>query len=275
MVGVAFRLSAGARLRSVAVAGLLLLVSACGSPAVFVTGLPGVTPATPPPAGRVLWTGDATTGDLSQYQKTPWNIVAGDPPAVVPDPDHEKKASIRFSIGGTSSTADGICCGSRAEILPAFPDLREGDDLYFRFSTMLAPGFPTDAVWQVITQFKQNFDGSPPLSLNVEQGQYRVEGGYGYPGGSRQFIANLGEASTGVWVSWVMHVKFSTDPRVGFVELWKDGAVALSRYFPPGGTLYPGPNGVDASYVKTGLYRDPTIDQRGTIYFADWSIDAP
>ena len=35
----------------------------------------------------------------------------------------------------------------------------------------------------MITQFKQNFDGSPPLSLNVEDGQYRIEGGYGHPDG--------------------------------------------------------------------------------------------
>jgi hypothetical protein len=242
---------------------------------VIVTGPFGPSDPAPPQIRTVLWTGDLRTGDLSQFQDAPWNNVGGLAPRVVADPVHNGTHAVELTIPGSSTSDDGICCGSRNELLPSFRDLVPGDDLYFQLSTFLAPGFPVDADWQVITQFKQNFDGSPPLSLNVEQGQYRVEGGYGHPGGSRQFIVNIGEATTGTWVEWVLHVKFSSDPAVGFVEVWKDGAIALPKYFPPGGTLYPDPSGVDGGYVKTGLYRDPGITTPGTLYIAGWVIGTP
>lgn len=258
----------------VAAVAALLVVPACGSSAV-VTGPFGTSAPQPPAISKVLWVGDLTTGDLSQFQDGPWNNVGGTAPTVVEAPERRGASAVELTIPGSSSASDGICCGSRNELLPKFRDLVSGDDLYFRFSTFLAPGFPVDADWQVITQFKQNFDGSPPLTLNVEQGQYRVEGGYGHPDGSRQFIVNIGPAGTGSWVDWVMHVKFSADPAVGYVEVWKDGAIVLPRYFPPGGTMYPGPDGVDSSYVKTGLYRDPSIAVPGTLYLDNWVIGTP
>ena len=180
--------------------------------------------------------------------------------------------AIQLGITGATTAADGICCGSRDELLPRFPDLKEGDDLYFGFSTYLAPGFVTNADWHVITQFKQNFDGSPPLSLNVEQGQYKIEGGYGYPGGSRQFTKPVGVAGTGIWTDWVLHVKFSSNPAVGFVEAWQDGTQVLSRFAPAGGTLYPGTGDRAGSYVKTGPYRDPQVTIPETMYIDDWRI---
>lgn len=229
-------------------------------------------PAPAPAIEGLLWSGDLETGDLSQFEETPQNVVGGERPKLVQAPVRHGRNAVELTIQGTSSSADGICCGSRSEMQPRFRNLVPGDDLWFGFSSYLAPGFPTDAYWQVITQFKQNFDGSPPLELNVEEGQYKLEGGQGHPDGSKVFIEPLAEATTGVWVDWVLHVKFSADPAVGFVEVWKDGQQVLGRYSPKGGTLYPNPDGDDASYVKTGYYRDAEIDRPGTIYFDSWRI---
>lgn len=223
-------------------------------------------------AGQLLWVGDMEAGDLAQFQDTPWNRVGGPPPTVIDSPVRSGRHAVALGITGTTTPSDGICCGSRNELLPAFRELGPGDDLYFAFSTFLEPGFPVDAEWQLITQFKQNFDGSPPLGIYVENGSYRIEGGYGHPEGPRPFEIPVGAAGTGVWVDWVLHVVFSPDPSVGSVEVWKDGQLVLPSYAPPGGTLYPGPGGVDSSYVKTGYYRNPTIDRPGTVVFDDWRI---
>jgi hypothetical protein len=267
------------RMLVASVAGLTAasLLLACSMPAGTPNrtarnlGVPApVVPAVP--ANTVLWTGDAETGDLSQYQDTPWNVVGGTAPRVVTSPVREGRYAVELSLPHASTPSDGICCGSRDELVPKFRDFAPGDDLYFGFSTYLKPGFPVDAYWQSITQFKQNFDGSPPVELDVGSGSYELVGGDGHPDNPKQFIKPLAPAVTGRWVDWVIHMKFSPDPAVGFVEVWKDGALVLPRFAPATGTMYPGPDGVDASYLKMGYYRDPTINRPGTIYFDRWRI---
>jgi hypothetical protein len=226
----------------------------------------------PEPEAGLLWVGDAETGDLSQYQAGEWNDVGGVMPTVVTSPIRGGRFAIRLSLTGATNPGDGICCGTRNELVPRFRDLAEGDDLYFAFSTYLAPGFSTSGGWQLITQFKQNFDGAPPLSLNVEDGQYQVEGGAGHPDGPKPFALPIGAASTDRWVDWVLHVRFSTDPLVGFVEVWRDGELVLPRFAPESGTLYPGTGDRAGSYVKTGPYRNPKIVTPATMYIDDWRI---
>jgi hypothetical protein len=223
-------------------------------------------------AAGLLWVGDAETGDLTQFQVEPSNDVGGIPPVPVTNPVRDGHYSVALTLTGETTPEDGICCGTRNEILPRFRDVQEGDDLFFGFSSYLAPGFPTSVGLQVITQFKQNFDGSPPLSLNVEDRQYEIEGGYGHPAGPNVFSRQIGPAVTGLWVDWVLHVRFSADPRVGFVEVWQNGALVLPRFQPDSGTLYPGAGDRAGSYVKTGPYRDPTIRDPGTMYLDDWRI---
>jgi Polysaccharide lyase len=240
----------------------------------FLSG--GVGGAPPPVTDRtaagLLWVGDAETGDLSQFLDGPWNDVGGIPPTLVTAPVRDGRYAIALTLTGATDPDAGICCGSRNELVPRFRDVQEGDDLYFGFSTYLAPGFPTSGGWQVITQFKQNFDGSPPLSLNVEERQYELEGGYGHPDGPDEFSRPIGPAITGVWVDWVLHVRFSADPQVGFVEVWQNGVAVLGRFAPHSGTLYPGTGDRAGSYVKTGPYREPTVQVPGTMFLDDWRI---
>jgi hypothetical protein len=227
-----------------------------------------------PAAAMLLWTGDVETGDLSQFMDTPWNRVGGPPPDVVEQPVRSGRYAVELAIVGTTGPNDGICCGSRNELEPKFREITDGEDLWFAFSTYLIAGFPVRySEFQTITQFKQNFDGSPPLELTVEDKLFHIGGGYGHPDGPRVFNESVGEASTDRWYDWLLHVKFSPDPAVGFVEVWRDGQPVLSRYSPPGGTMYLNPaDGSARSSVKVGYYRDRTIDSVGRIVFDDWRI---
>jgi hypothetical protein len=242
----------------------LAVLAACGQS----------TAPEPPPPGMLLWSGDMETGDFSQFQKTPWNIVGGPPPRVVEQPVRSGRYAAELSLVGATSPDDGICCGSRNEIEPKFRDMTEGEDLWFAFSTYLDANFPTYyADFQTIMQFKQNFDGSPPLEMTVEEGEFRIEGGYGHPDGPRLFLEPIGHADKDRWIDWILHVNFSPDPAVGFVEVWRDGRLVLPRFAPPGGTMYVNPEDSSAlSSVKTGYYRERSIDSVGRIYFDDWRI---
>ncbi len=236
----------------------------------------GAAPSQPSSADRarpgLLWTGDLETGDLSQFQDGPWNDVGGVRPKVVTSPVRDGKYAVALGITGATTSADGICCGSRDELLPRFPDLHEGDDLWFGFSTYLAPGFVLYPEWQLITQFKQNFDGAPPLALYVEDGQYKVEGGYGYPAGPLPVLAadRLGQ-------DWRMgRLDLAREVLVQLLSWLRGGLEGRSARPAPlraaSGTLYPGVGDRSGSYVKTGPYRDPTVTTPSTMYLDNWRI---
>ncbi|MCE0763121.1 polysaccharide lyase [Pseudonocardia kujensis] len=257
------RAGRGGRAAAWAAAAFALVFAGCAAPS--SSAAEGVS-------SELLWAGDLETGDLSQFQDGPWNLVGGVPPKIVEDPVRSGRYAVALTLDRTTTSADGICCGSRNELLPKVPDLREGDERWFAFSTYLEPGFPVDAYWQVLTQFKQDGDGPPPLGLYVEEGQYRIEGGGGHPWSPDPFDTPIGAATTGEWVDWTIHVVFSSNPDTGSVEVWKNGALALPRFAPPAGTMYPKMFGTADSYVKTGYYRSPDIATPGTLVLDDWRI---
>ena len=151
--------------------------------------------------------------------------------------------------------------GKRSEVEPKFKALSEGDEYYFGFSVKLAPDFPVSTSdWQVITQFKNDGTGSPPLELKVQDGKFLIDGDSG------GFSQVVGDAVPGQWTHLVMRVKFS--PSNGTVSAWQDGVQKIADYAPPSGTMYSGKN----SYVKTGIYRDPSIGQAGKLSFGSWAI---
>jgi hypothetical protein len=228
-------------------------------------------PARPDPAeppGQLLWASGVESGDLSPFRKTPWNNVAAEDPRVVTQPTRGGRFALATTIPAGARTDD---YGARSEIEPAIPQFRPGDDYYFNLSIYLDRGFPTDEEWQVVTQWKSELDGSPPLELNVEGGRFRLCGGEGHPDGARPFCTSLGPATTGRWIDWMFRVRLSPDPYVGMVQVWRDGAEVLGVTHPPGGTMYPDGSGT-SGYLKMGYYRKSGIADAGTVYFDNISV---
>nr|WP_246326485.1 heparin lyase I family protein [Actinomycetospora corticicola] len=203
------------------------------------------------------WDASFTSSGFGTFDDTPWNNVGASAPVIVDSPVTSGAKAAQFTMPGG---------GTRSEIVPTTAEFTEGQDRWFRFSFYLPAGFPTQVTtWQVITQWKNDGTGSPPLEITVGGGNLNLEGGYGYPAGPRTFAQPLAPAVTGQRTDLVLHVFFSRDPSKGTVDVWNNGTQVLAGYKPAGGTLYPTDKkntATSSSYWKMGIYRDSAITQQ-------------
>ena len=157
--------------------------------------------------------------------------------------------------------------GERAEAVasPARTGGREGSEAWYVWSTY----FPTesfrpvpDSTWNIFTQWHGTEpDGCRPnvaMQVNTAKDppQLRLgaRGGRLAPGSCAEPYDNSWDYApleTGRWHDFALHVRWSSSPRVGFVELVMNGRTVVPRT--PHATLYAG-QGV---YLKQGFYRAP------------------
>jgi hypothetical protein len=178
-----------------------------------------------------VWRSGFTAHGFSRFKDTPYNNVGASAPVLVTSTVAPPARAALFTVPAG---------GTRSEIEPNVRNFVEGSEYYFGDSITLPPSFPTaETSWQVITQWKNNGDGSPPVELKVGSGNIVIDGGYGYPTGPRLWSRNVGPAATGRQIQLVVHIKFSSNPAVGSLDVWMDGRKVISGYKPPAGTLYP------------------------------------
>ena len=216
------------------------------------------TTTTPPPNQTTqVWDSGFTASGFDNFDDTPWNDVGASAPVIVDSPVTAGAKAAQFTMPAK---------GTRSEIVPTTAEFTEGQDRWFRFSFVLGANFPTQVTtWQVLTQWKNDGDGSPPLEITAGRGNLNLEGGYGYPGAPRTFAQTLAPAVIGQRTDLIVHVFFSRDPSKGSVDVWDNGTQVLAGYKPTGGTLYPTTKASTAtlsSYWKMGIYRDSAITQQ-------------
>jgi hypothetical protein len=216
------------------------------------------------PGSSPRWNGDLSTGNLSQWgyvQSCPGGITVGPDP--LGGPGHVSK----FSVSDQSVSANCPILGSpgnpSASLLS--PGLfTPGGNVYIGFSTLFPARFPAictpwvRACWmQVMELYGQPFHGSSPVAIGVV--------------GDRLVLANhrrtIWTSSQNItkgtaWEDVVIHVVLSTDPKIGYVELWNNGAQqsfinGSRRWFEA--TLDPGVNwdGVHPDKLRLDEYRGP------------------
>jgi hypothetical protein len=233
--------------------------------------------AAPPPAaprfdalpGTELVRADFESGDLSA-----WNgiqRVADDRIRVVSDQVKQGRYAARFEVRNGDNP---IGFGDRAEVQVSTGE-SEGDERWYAWSTMFAPDFPSYATWQVVSQWHANANGSPPVAFMAE-GDSLVLKIHRHSGpGSVIEIRNIwrGSLRRGQWQDIMLHVKWSGDDAVGFIELWIDG---VPQTMDNGSTrrmirtLYPGVG----AYFKQGLYRESGLSQTGVVYHDGFRMNA-
>jgi MYXO-CTERM domain-containing protein len=200
--------------------------------------------------GDIVWRGDFETGDRSQYNTRP-QMVSADRLAVVTSPVAEGRYALKATVQQGDDPINSS--GNRNELVHQGRE-PVGSEYYYRWKVMFDPSFPSERTWQLFTQWHHDgCCGSPPVEFFVYGEELRL---------------TLNDSVTpwktalvrGVWHEFILHVKWSPDPKVGFIELWYDGQRVLPKRHI--GTMYPG----NLNYLKLGLYRNDTVKPVGIVY---------
>jgi hypothetical protein len=204
---------------------------------------PPPPPPPPPGNGSVVFNGDFSTGDLSQF-----NVVEACPgpsPAkgiqAVSSPVHPGyKYSAMFTV--TDQSINPICANLGSPGNPEANLIKSGlftpgKDLYIGFSTFFPSNFPTmctpwvSACWmQVMEMYGRPYGGSSPVAIGVVGNKMVMGNHTGTIWTSSQNITK-GTA----WEDIVIHVVLSTSSSVGYVELWNNG---VQQTFTNGSTKF-------------------------------------
>ncbi|MHA6794626.1 polysaccharide lyase [Pseudonocardia bannensis] len=222
-------------------------------------------PAAAVPVGsRVLFVGGYDTGDFRQWATCQWrNYNAScarwgqtSYAATVRNdgPGHETAARFEVRRGDIPPFGGG----ERAEVSAnglAGPTVREGDERWYEFSLKFDATYrpPTKGGYSIVMQWHSG-SGSPPLHLDVDdRGRLLVWHPWDNP-------SVIGPIDAGRWHSYVVHAKFSRSAMVGFVEVWRDGRIAVPKRYRANMTSA-------SNYLKMGLYRD--IEQHTQVVWHD------
>lgn len=209
-------------------------------------------------AREVVWRGNFETGDIEQWSHA--QMVDPNRLLVVTSPVTQGRYAMKTTVYQGDDPIDSS--GNRNELVQMTNE-PAGSEYFYKWSTMFDASFPSERHWQLFTQWHQadDFGGSPPVEFYVYGEEMRLNIG-GSPG-VQVWQAPLVRSQ---WRDFLFHVKWSSDPTVGFVELYLDGKLVMpKRYI---ATQYPG----QLNYLKVGLYRDEVIEPVGIVYHDKWTM---
>jgi hypothetical protein len=153
----------------------------------------------------------------------------------------------------------------------------EGDEGWYQWSTQFGTPFPLDHAtqgWGLVAQWHDQSNGSPPVGWYTDN----TDGKWGLAINRQSspgvFINNPTIWETplaqGTWQDIKMHIKWSANDTVGFVELWHNGSRVNFTGAPCAGqtrctirTLVPGGGG---TYFKQGIYRQSAVNGTAVVY---------
>jgi hypothetical protein len=236
----------------------------------FVLGLTAVAPA----FASVLFNGDFETGDTLQWSFEQQGGDANDDITVQSETRIQGAYAGRFTVEPGDHFPAGQTTGERAEVLNSGMLFRERDVRWFGWSVYFASGFPTSddsGTWNVFTQWHHNGSScSVPLDFSIRDDgsdarrRLVLTSRTGTVSATtcsltgREF--DLGLLRTGEWIRFEAQVRFSADPRFGYVKVYVDDQLVLPRTSMT--TLY----ACCRSYMKQGYYRRANAENTATLY---------
>ena len=223
--------------------------------------------------GNVYWKVDYETGNLSQ-----WNAIntggswGNSSIRVVTNPVRQGNYAAKFTLTG----GNGAHVRAETEATQAQTGGYKGQDWYYSWS-MYAPSSPNTQTgwgsWNLVTQWMDLlYQCSPPLQIDIMP----LKDGLRYTLNSRLFDNKNGCASLGPsqdwdlgpvvynrWTDFTVHVKWSSDPTVGFAQVWMNGVnvfplTHLRTLDTSGGV-----------YMQQDIYRPGAKSGSNILYFDD------
>lgn len=245
-----------------------------------------VTVAPPAPGGRVLFTGDFETGDLSQLasvqQCRPGRITvypaASKPDPTAPDPRRGHYAAA-FHVLNSDIAPCTPTQSPRAQAYTSESLFRPGDEVWEAWSVFIPADFPlvqcpvggcTEAdgskhgPWFILQQ-----DYGPPYH-SVAPTEFKIAA---YDGVNHFELNGLiglqwhAPVPVGRWNDFLVHKRFATDA-TGWIEVWFNGQPIV---FQNGSTRLTGIatmlSGATGAAFKLAQYRQYGMFDQATIYF--------
>jgi polysaccharide lyase-like protein len=201
---------------------------------------PAPAPA-PAPSGTVFFRGDFDAGFKSWYVQSLSSRAT-----LFSSGAFEGGQAARFEVRAGDVEPD---TGSqRSEV--SGPTFDEGQDLYIRDAIRLPATNTYSAPWQIIQQLhEEDWSGSPGMAVFLDNNRaLKIGAGDGSP-----TFWQSAPLQSNRWYDLIYRVKLSRDAKVGFVEVWLDGApqsLANGQTRIYGQTIQ-----AAETYIKAGIYR--------------------
>lgn len=248
-------------------------VLATASVAAAVLTAIAIAPAAAAPAvgSKTVFTGNYNSGDFCQW--TNLQNVTQNGPACSYDQTHY---SAKVADGGAGHPTaaryelrDGdvpnVPGGERSEVRAGKGgDVVEGDERWYQFSLKFDETFPNPTGSYMVVLQWHPVKGPPPLAVEVDNGGNLIVRNANSGGPSQ----TIGTIKRGQWVDYVLHVKFSDDPKVGFVEVSENGTTKVAK------TPWRGMP-TASNYLKQGLYRDKADSKTAVLWHDNLRVTAP
>ena len=209
-----------------------------------------------------MFVGDAETGDASQFCHV--HSAVRLPPVVtspVRDGKYAFKSEVRdgAEIYGTerSEFANGpTLCGKHT--------YKEGDVNYTAVSIFPEANFPRYSHWSLVTQFKGPHTGTPPMQISLKDDKWEILGNGRISPRPRWLIGTM---KRGTWNDFVVHAKWSPDPRVGWFEVYFQGELVIPRTYTS--TMYLDDGVATPLFLSVGQYRDTGPTSGTAVLYVD------
>jgi len=228
----------------------------------LVIAITGALPGSGGMRATTAWRGDFETGNLSQWTA----LQAKDPSRVTiqSSPLRQGRYAARFEVRPGDNNVAGSGTGERTQVYigNVLTDWAEGREQYWAWSTYIPPDFTAPmGGWNAFVGFHHTGTTGPGnIQFDVRDMSrigLRVMGGASNNPIRKDY--RLAPLRKGRWYDFVLHIRWSSHPKVGFVEVWVNGSRVVPKTITP--TLYVG-QGV---YLKMGDYRS-AYSKRTVIY---------
>ncbi len=199
-------------------------------------------------SGGVIWRGDYETGNFDQWQCGVQETADGRA-TIVTSPVRQGKYAARYEVQPGDHNV-GTGSGERTEVKSCRHAV-EGEEQWWAWSTMFAPGFSaSNSDWNIFTQFHNSgtTGGRVEFFVNGNNMQFVTHGGD--LSNPTERSCKIADKANGKWYDFVFHVKWSSS-NSGFAEVWLGGKKVVQLTNVP--TLYVGQD----VYLKQGYYRSP------------------
>ncbi len=226
-----------------------------------------------PLPGTPIRTLDFETGDLTGWTSIQTQAGVEEPrPGMTRSSGPGRISVVRFPVAQGQYAArfethqgDGpFCCGDRAELSVGDKPETEGQERWYEWNMLLETGFPWQGTdFQTLGDFHSSANGEPPLGIQLNGNQIHLSQVTRSAGQEHGIINQLWSATPLVnhWYTFRLHVKWSSNASVGFVQAWVDNAEVVKPVHVQ--TLVPGTTG----YWKMGYYRSSSVGPVGAVVY--------